>query len=159
MRQAWSFSTCVASAHTFQPHPHCLQIAPLSCSLRNESLSLTLFLVTSALAFLLCLLPLKPRTHALQDTHIYTYVLSRPVQTSRFSKSALHSSPLQIMAAALKDQTSLIGATPAHNYCLNFFNACSDAYIMNKIINRTLFREKMFLLYNSASSNWSDYLI
>lgn len=137
-------------------------IAPLSCSLWNESLSLTLFLVTSALA-LPAFCP-EAQNSCPSDTPYLHLCSFLPGPNFPLLQECFTFKSTQIMAAALKDQTSLSFfcglLIPAHNYCLNFFQClfwCLVSWIKSLI---GLYSGKnVFLLYNSASSNWSDYLI
>lgn len=92
------FCLCGFSSH-FPTSPTLFKvIAPLTCCVWNESLSPTIFLVTSTLILSLALPALCPEgQNSCPSDILHLHLCSLlPGPTSCFCKSALHSSPLKL---------------------------------------------------------------
>ena len=128
------FYLCGFSSH-FPTSPTLFEvIAPLTCCVWNESLSPTIFLVTSTLTLSLALPALFPGgQNSCPSDILHLHLCSfLPGPNFLLLQECFTLKSTQIMGAAVKDQTSLSFfyglLIPAHNYCLIFFfSACSDA--------------------------------
>lgn len=121
------FYLCGFSSH-FATSPTLFKvIAPLTCCVWNASLSPTIILVTSTLILSLALPALCPEgQNSCPSDILHLHLCSfLPGPNFLLLQECFTLKSTQIMAAAVKDQTSLSFfyglLIPAHNYCLNFF--------------------------------------